>query len=73
MKKIKKNWIYYIYSKPSYFVKNCYSINILRKKQINSILKDYFKAWKEIKRGEIAIKKYTPKFRSDIKYLYIET
>ena len=37
---MRKNLIYYKYTKLSYFTKDCFSGNIIRKKYINTILRD---------------------------------
>lgn len=66
----KRNRVYYIYNKLSYFLKDYCFANVMKKIQIYSILRDYFKVEKNIKKEEIAINKYIPKPNSKNKYFF---
>ena len=46
---------------------------MIRKKQINTILKDNYKVWKALKRGKIVINIYTLEISLYNKYFYTKT
>ena len=64
-KEMKKNKLYYIYSKLNYLAKNSYLNKIIKKKYTNFISTDNFKVWKDIKKKIIVINIHTLKLNRD--------
>lgn len=65
--------MYYIYNKANYFAKDCFFINILKKRQINTILKNNTKVQKDIKEEKIAIDQYISKLSLNNQYFSVKT